>query len=496
MLLLPLLTLLASSTATAAPLWSVTVDALNVTHQLHPHAMGCHVDLGYAHQPRALYAQMVVGSSFDSAFPVDAADGSGWVDVSTAPAMAGAATRDHTQRFGYQTDGQGLGSQRLRHTGNAAGRVAVANRGLGNEGLVFHAGRYYEGRVFARNNLLSPARLTVSIEDWSRGVRVLAQTTLTVPAGAEWYQLNFTLTPNANTTCEGVVPHSAIANASGVTCPLNNTYRADVTMSDRSAHVCVVCGGQFVLALESAGDVNLDAVLLQPGAWGRFRGLPVNREAVEWLQAMGTTLLRVGGSFVSRPGTCPTANCTTPANYSLWKSWRGDPAKRLSSAATWGHDLIGGFGMFEALDLAAAMDIDAVITTYAQGVHPDAMAELVEYCWGNSSTTWGKMRIEEDRHPERFRLQYVELGNEEYNAGFVAQVAAMEAKAKAVGVPVKLQYLFPQKMGINSSDAAGAQALGLGDRLMVDTHPGGDDAPGVATFHDTMVSPNTGQRGW
>ena len=68
-----------------------------------------------------------------------------------------------------------------------------------------------------------------------------------------------------------------------------------------------------MLALESgAGDVNLDGVFVQPGEWGRFAGLPVKKEAVEWLQAMGTTLLRVGGSFVSRPGVCPTANCTTP----------------------------------------------------------------------------------------------------------------------------------------------------------------------------------------
>jgi hypothetical protein len=147
-------------------------------------------------------------------------------------------------------------------------------------------------------------------------------------------------------------------------------------------------------------------------------------------------------------------------------------------------------------DAQAAMGIDAMITTYAQGVDPGVMADLVEYCWGNASTAWGKIRIEEDRHPAPYRLQYVELGNEEYNTQFVAQVAAMEARAKALEVPVELQYLFPQKMGINSSDAAGAQALGLGDRLLVDTHPGGDDAPGVATFHDTMVNPNTGRRGW
>ena len=333
-LLLPLL-------AKAANRWSVAVDALNMTHQLRPHDMGCHVDMGYSHQPRALYAQMVVGSSFDSAYPVDGADGSGWVDASSAPAAAGAATRDRTQRFGYQTDGQGLGSQRLRHTGSA-GRIAVANRGLGNEGLAFRGGRPYEGHLYARNKRLSPARLVVSIESWTTGGRVLAKTVIAVPADSEWHRLNFTLVPNETTTCEGIAPQSTAANTSGISCPLNNTYRADAPMSDRPAHVCVRCGGQFVMALHQAGDVNLDAVFLQPGAWGRLgNNLSVNRDAVKWLQDMGTALLRVGGSYVSRPGSCPTPECTTPANYTLWTNWRGDPAQRLSSAATWGHDLVG-----------------------------------------------------------------------------------------------------------------------------------------------------------
>ena len=37
----------------------------------------------------------------------------------------------------------------------------------------------------------------------------------------------------------------------------------------------------------------------------------------------------------------------------------------------------------------------------------------------------------------------------------------MEARAKKVGVPKTLKYLFPQNGGVNSSDAPKAKALGL-----------------------------------
>ena len=42
-------------------------------------------------------------------------------------------------------------------------------------------------------------------------------------------------------------------------------------------------------------------------------------------------------------------------------------------------------------------------------------------------------RIQRDNHPEPYRLRFIELGNEQYNHDFVAQVKAMEARANEVG---------------------------------------------------------------
>ena len=69
-------------------------------------------------------------------------------------------------------------------------------------------------------------------------------------------------------------------------------------------------------------------------------------------------------------------------------------------------------------------------------------------------------------------LVLYQLGNEQYNDQFVEQVAAIEARAKKIGISAELQYIFPQNMGMNATDSARAEALGLGDRLLTDIHDG------------------------
>ena len=40
---------------------------------------------------------------------------------------------------------------------------------------------------------------------------------------------------------------------------------------------------------------------------------------------------------------------------------------------------------------------------------PEDMGDLVEYCWGDDSTTWGKQRIA-DGHPQVYNVTWFELG--------------------------------------------------------------------------------------
>lgn len=48
---------------------TVRVNPKNVTHKVNPLFNGCHSDSGYTHQPRGLYAQMVLGESFEGLGP-------------------------------------------------------------------------------------------------------------------------------------------------------------------------------------------------------------------------------------------------------------------------------------------------------------------------------------------------------------------------------------------------------------------------------------------
>ena len=40
--------------------------------------------------------------------------------------------------------------------------------------------------------------------------------------------------------------------------------------NNEQGHICIRCGGEFVVGLETPGTVNIDYVFLQPGAWGRW----------------------------------------------------------------------------------------------------------------------------------------------------------------------------------------------------------------------------------
>ena len=137
------------------------------------------------------------------------------------------------------------------------------------------------------------------------------------------------------------------------------------------------------------GDVLVDFVVLQPGEWGRYASLPVHRHTVETLQTMGVTAIRFGGSFVSFYG-----------GYYFWKYWRGAPWARPSVGAHWEQDVMSSWGPFEQIDLCMAMGIEPIITLTSQDQVPrhtgpydcctDAeMAEFIEYCYGNASTTYG-----------------------------------------------------------------------------------------------------------
>ena len=169
----------------------------------------------------------------------------------------------------------------------------------------------------------------------------------------------------------------------------------------------------------------------------------------------------------------------------------GRPELDPNSRGNWGASAMGdGFGIFELLAMCEVLDIEVVLVQPVGGdgeptnrTRAEDLADMVEYMHGDADTTFGALRVA-DGHPSPYEVKWFELGNEQYNSDFVAQVDAMETRATQIGLTGDraLHYIWggppasfhrPGAFGPNTTDANKADALGLGDRLVVDVHTDG-----------------------
>ena len=274
----------------------------------------------------------------------------------------------------------GAQSQALRF-GSGAGEWGLENQGLNRAGMNVVAGKPYEGSVWARAN--RPVTLVAAMESRD-GSRVYAERPLTV-SSPEWQRLDFTLTPDA---------------------------------ADRT--------GRFTLKLKQPGAVELGYASLQPGDWGRFKGLPVRRDVAEALVDQGVTVLRYGGSMVNH-------------DQYKWKQMIGPRDRRPPYPGTWYRYSSNGWGILDFMDFCEAAGFEYV-PDFNLGETPQDMADFIEYAKGVPDSEWGRRRAA-DGHREPYRLRYLELGNEErvdenYFAKFKALAEAIWAKDPSVIIVV------------------------------------------------------------
>jgi len=422
----------------------VKTGAPQVTHRLSNLTMGCHSDSGFGHQVRGFYAQMVIDESFEA----DHFEDGIWHDL-IGPGVLGNISSDVVHSF------HGVASKKLaiNHM-SAPGRLGVSNRGMANAGLYLQQDKQYEGFLFAKlGDDCSSLVLTVSLEG-ARGQTLAAQHLML--QSHEWTRLNFTLTPQESTTCQEIQPE----DDPSVHCGGNITT---------SGHICVQCHGQITVSIAAAGSVYLDYIYMQPGQWGRLPGLPVLSSGADLLTQMGVSLIRQGGSFAGAQ-----VDHGPPADYYQWQRWTGPAYARPSRGSVWQTSLIGGWGPFEMIDMCMQLGVEPVVAI-SDTSSPESMADLVEYCWGNSSTTFGSKRVA-DGHPDPYRVRYFELGNEQYNAQYIPQVVAMERRARSLGLTNNsLYYVFP---GVHSfldqTDLARVAQLypRLDSQMIADLHEG------------------------
>ena len=99
---------------------------------------------------------------------------------------------------------------------------------------------------------------------------------------------------------------------------------------------------------------------------------------------------------------------------------------RKGRPGDWGYWNTNGFGLLEFLEWTEDMEMEPVLAIYAgysldkTSVPESQMGDVLqtaldelEYCTGDTSTTWGARRAA-DGHPEPFQINYVELGNEDW----------------------------------------------------------------------------------
>jgi hypothetical protein len=210
--------------------------------------------------------------------------------------------------------------------------------------------------------------------------------------------------------------------------------------------------GRFTLKLKQPGSVVLGYAFLQPGEWGRFKGLPVRRDIAEGLINQGITVLRYGGSMAN--------------NWAYkWKNMIGPRDRRPPYAGTWYRYSSNGWGIPDFMNLCEAAGFE-YIPTFNMGETPQAMADFIEYAKGSADSEWARKRIA-DGHPAPYRLKYLQLGNEqrvnaEYAKNFEGLARAIWAKDSDV-ILVVGDYFYER---IKDPDGAAITTLAAHKRIL------------------------------
>ncbi len=243
-------------------------------------------------------------------------------------------------------------SQRITFNGGS-GSFGVANRGLNHWGMNFVGGKDYDGCVDVCAE--TPVPVTLSLES-ADGLRIYAQTNLLVTSN-NWEHLDFSLTPSASDT-----------------------------------------NGQFVITLTQPGSVVVGYAFLEPGVWGRFKGLPVRKDVAQMLIDEGITIMRYGGSMVNAEGY-------------RWTNMIGPRELRLPYNGLWYPYSSDGWGIPDFLNFCDVTGIPG-IPDFNINETPQDMVNFLEYANGPTNTTWGAKRMA-DGHPQPYNVTHIELGNEE-----------------------------------------------------------------------------------
>ena len=278
---------------------------------------------------------------------------------------------------------------------DAQNQAGVLNTGWW--GMALHPDTTYHGSFYAKSDAdIGP--LTVSLVNDNSGKAVATESVSGI--GARWKQFPFTLKTGA------IEPSS-------------------------SNHLVITAG--------HAGTLWLQLVSLFPPTYhDRANGNRI--DLMEKLAAMHPAFLRLpGGNYLEGDHINERFE---------WKKTLGPLVDRPTHRSPWSYQSSDGMGLLEFLEWCEDLHMQPVLAVYAgyslaqEHVNPgadlepyvqDALDEL-EYVTGGRDTKWGAERGK-DGHPAPFKLNYVEIGNEDwfdhtnsYDARFTQFYKAIKAK--------------------------------------------------------------------
>jgi alpha-L-arabinofuranosidase len=275
----------------------------------------------------------------------------------------------------------------------------------------------------------------------------------------------------------------AIVSSNGATSFASATVRR-ITEQWKKYEVTLTTGkvapskeNRLVITTAKPGTIWFSQVSLFPPTYNnRPNG---NRpDIMQWLADMRPAFLRFpGGNYLEG---------NTFATRFDWKKTIGDISERPGHVNdAWRYWSTDGMGLLEFLGWCEDLHMEPVLAVYAgyslrqQRVTPgpdlepyvkDALDEI-EYVTGSTTTTWGARRAK-DGHPAPFKLEYVEVGNEDqfdrgtnsYDGRFTQFYDAIKAKYPA------LQIIATTKVTNRTPDVIDDHFYRTSMQMQSDTH--------------------------
>ncbi len=258
----------------------------------------------------------------------------------------------------------------------ADGNDAAGIMNVGWWGFALRPDTTYKGSFYAKASSDAMGPVTVSLVSDETG-KVVATATV-AGMGTEWKQHEFTLRTGA------IVP-----------------------ASKNHLQITVAHGGSLWLNLVS---------LFPPTYKNRANGNRI--DLMEKLAAMHPQFLRFpGGNYLEGDRI---------VDRFPWKKTLGPLVDRPTHPSPWGYQSSDGMGLLEFLGWCEDLKMQPVLAVYAgyslKGEHVNPGADLepyvqnaldeIEYVTGGPETKWGAERVK-DGHAAPFKLNYVEIGNED-----------------------------------------------------------------------------------